>query len=55
MSGGDPEDDLFDDCFQEEELAPTSQSPEPELGGTLEPEGPPELEDSSDGDGPEDG
>ena len=52
---GDPEDDLFDECFQEEELATTSQSPEPELGKTLEPEGPPELEDSSDGDGPEDG
>ena len=52
---GDPEDDLFDECFQEEELAPTSQSPEPELGETLEPEGPPELKDSSDGDGPEDG
>ena len=35
MFGGDPEDDLFDECFQEEKLALASQSPEPELGETL--------------------
>ena len=50
-SRGEPE-DLFDECFQEEELVPTSQGPEPELGETFEPEGPPELEDSTEDETP---
>ena len=50
-SRGEPE-DLFDECFQEEELVPTSQGPEPELGETFEPEGPPELKDSTEDETP---
>ena len=39
-SRGEPE-DLFDECFQEEELVPTSQGPESALGEALELGGPP--------------
>ena len=46
-SRGEPE-NLFDECFQEEEVVPKGHGPESALGDDLESDGPPELEESTD-------
>ena len=46
-SRGEPE-NLFDECFQEEEVVPEGHGPESALGDDLESDGPPELEESTD-------